>query len=858
MRQQSRKRRNFMRTSITIATFLVVGAGVAGAAALPNPYFGSDTLFTITGAAIAASLGAADVADYVGGGSGGGASAMAAGATVAAAAQQTAPMSRMIKSEGAVCTVGGFNGQTVKGAADTSASGIVIGLDGVDLFASTSTGASPACQGPDDTQANDNKGFGLVISGTTGVFANGNSGQNWKWALALVYGGLDLSAPSVIAACDSPARQALVANWSNFFQQAQAPGTCSNTNAACAVSGPTGGALWHAFRRDDTSGTSDVFATLLGLSPSTSSSSNNGFGASPYCNSLNWDVTAGTTTCPAKTGLHDQWVGPGGVIDPNSTTTYTGSNNSPTDGTPGAAGTGNHRRPPPGTWGDAPDPTQNKFTSADVLPTQQQDNDPIRRPCLGGKTNNVSIAGEEVCNIDNALGLVLPMVDTDFFANLSTPLQQYPTTPATTFVSGRSVNVLNCAPNGSGKHSGECANGDALNLATCAIPEGSGTTQVVATKATAAPSLIATRSNCAGHYGANPAASLAVNALDTFVLGGTSGANSGCLANAGTPDGRHYNVEMRNGVTTGSSFAQQFIPALGTSLDFAAGYNRIHQVETVLGANASGVGLAAGCQLVDMTDQIACLSQADPCSIGYAGDAGKAIATSGGPSNPGTSATGAWSGQTGPLGTFDSMRAAQTYPSTATVQLLGQAGEYQIARKLYFNSLVGFANIADTTGDPSATDELTLAKFEATAGDINSILIANKEFTLGNEFAGSPSGVDPQFCEDFNEQVVCNDSATAPANVNGCVGNAAVSLPAGAAGAAGSNTGAAAGSQVAGTSTICGDGIRQAYEECDNGSLATPANGHPTGNSSSDVTSGGCSPTCRCNLDFNNTTGVCN
>src|SRR5580692_860397 len=184
MRQQSRKRRNSMRTSITIATFLVVGAGVAGAAALPNPYFGSDTLFTITGAAIAASpLGAGDVADYVGGGSGGGATAMAAGATSAAAAQQTAPMSRMIKSEGDVCV--GFNGSTstTKGSTDTGASGIVIGLDGVDLFASTSTGASAACQGPDDTQANDNKDFGLVVSGTTGVFANGNTGQNWKWAL---------------------------------------------------------------------------------------------------------------------------------------------------------------------------------------------------------------------------------------------------------------------------------------------------------------------------------------------------------------------------------------------------------------------------------------------------------------------------------------------------------------------------------------------------------------------------------------------------------------------------------------------------------------------------------------------------
>jgi hypothetical protein len=854
---------------MTIATFLVVGAGVAGAAALPNPYFGSDLLLQITQQAISASLGAADVANYVGGGSGGGVAAMAAGATVAAATQQTTPSSRMIKNEGNVCTVGGFNGQTVKGAADTSASGIVIGLDALDIFSSTSTGAAPACQGPDDTQANDGKGFGLAFSGTANVFGTtsvgqtlaANSGQTWKWALALVYGGLDLSQPStVIADCDSPARQNLVANWNNFFQQTQvASNACSNssnpnTPSVCGAS-PINGALWHAYRRDDDAGVSDNFATILGLSPSTSASSNNGFGASPYCNALNWDVTAGTTTCPAKTGLHDQWVGPGGVIDPNSTTTYTGSNNTPVDGTPGAAGTGNHRRPPPGTWGDAPDPTQNKFTSADVLPTEQQDNDPIRRPCLGGKTNNVSIAGEEVCNIDNALGLVLSITDTDFVLNLANPLQQYPTTPQTNFTFGRSVNVLNCAPNGSGKHSGECANGDALNLSQCAIPDGSGTTQVVSTKATAPSSITATRSACAGHYGANPAASIAANALDTYVLGGTTGANSGCLANAGTPDGRHYNVELRDGHVTGSSFAQLFIPALGTSIDFAAGYNRIHQVESVLGGNGSGVGLAAGCQFVDMSDQIACFAQADPCSLGDGGDSGKAILLAGGPPNPGTNATGAWSGTTGPLGGFDSVRVAQTYPSTATVQLLGQAGEYQFARKLYFVSLVGFANIADTTGDPSATDELTLAKFEANPADLNAILVSNAEFTLGNEFNGAAP--DPQFCEDFNEQVVCNDTATAPANVNGCVGNP-TGIPAGLAGAAGSNTGAVGTNQAAGTSTICGDGIRQAYEECDNGSLESPANGHSKGNSSTDLTPGGCSPTCRCNIDFNVTTGVCN
>jgi hypothetical protein len=200
------------------------------------------------------------------------------------------------------------------------------------------------------------------------------------------------------------------------------------------------------------------------------------------------------------------------------------------------------------------------------------------------------------------------------------------------------------------------------------------------------------------------------------------------------------------------------------------------------------------------------------------------------------------------------------------VQKLGQAGEYQIARKLYFNSLAGFPTVA--TGLPSGDkDEYLLAKFEAsgqtvisgTSSDINSVLIAQKEFTLGAEFAGSGSGPDPQFCEDFNEQMVCNDSAGAPANVNGCLANAGVAgIPGGAAGVTGSNTGALGANQVAGTSTICGDGIRQAYEECDNGTVLNAPASHPLGNSSKDTTPGACSTTCRCIFDFNETSGQCN
>jgi hypothetical protein len=929
-----------MKTSITLATFLVAGAGVAGVSGLVNgtSWFGSDTLFTITQAVItAANPPGLSSSAYVGGGSGGGASAMAAGTTVAGAAQVTAPMSRMIKSEGHVCGTGagGFQGQSTPGGADLNATGIVIGLDGVDIYASPATGTAvggTTCNGPSDAQSNDNQGYGLAYSGTQNVFgttalgqtAAANSKQTWKWVLALVYGGNDLSvhggSPSGVPDCNQAARKNLVANWSSMFQNctntdsvctaqlscSDGSGACGSTATKTTACGSTTGAtcsvqgsiLWHAFRRDDTSGTSDVFATILGLSPGTSSSSNNGFGASPYCNAINIDTSATVTAqCTAavkgsSAGLpHDQWTGPGGIIDPASTLVIGAT-------TVGAAGSGNHHRPPPGTWGDAPDLTATGvINSADVLPTQQQDNDPIRRPCWGnGTTGNVTKAGEEVCNIDGALGLVLPMVDTDFMVTQS--LQQYPTNPTTNLLvlASRSVAVLTCPVTSASKHNGQCPNGDANAFSSCYVPiDGTNnTSQTLTQKSTQVGSLLNVRPSCASNYGANPAWSLANNALTT--------AASGCLANKGASDGRAYNLQMWNGNATSPVWVGELIPALlpngatapltcahypNACVDMAAGYNRIHAVETLLGAATTSppVGAAAGCQYEDMTDQIACLAQADPCSIGYAGDAGKAIQTAGIPNagtntlgSNGTSVSNAWFGTTGALGGLDSARVAQVYPSATTVQLLGQAGEYQIARKLYFNSLVGFQSLqpaatGNSTWSDSPANELEIAKFEANPAQMNSIVVAQKEFTLGQQFAGDTSGnPDPQFCEDFNEHNVCGTGA--PTNQNGCsslvcstlvaadsatcvtagatcgTGGTCLGMPTGipggAAGAAGSNTGAVGANQAAGTSTVCGDGIRQAYEECDNG----------TANSNSDTSAGGCSLTCRCNNDFVVTGGV--
>jgi hypothetical protein len=752
-----------MKTSIAIATFLVVSAGAAGAGALaePNPYQGSDTLFNVTRLSLT-SIGQV-AADYVGGGSGNGQAAMAASPVT----QTTAPMSRMINNGGGVCT---FNGGT-NGSTATNASGVVVGLDAVDIFASTNTGASAACTGGP--------------AGGNGILNSGGSihATTWKDALALVYGGKDNQ--TGVVDCNQASRVALVATWSNLFQNACANGStvCTDANHSTGTGVVSGTApLWHAWRRDEASGTSDVFSSILGLSPSTSTSAVHGFGASPYCNALNWDVTTNTAgTCNNKTsGLfnpHTQFTGPGGVLDPADTT-------------------GVHRMPPPGinglaVWGSAPAvfTFKGQKIAFDVLPTEMQDNDPIRRPCYGGSTKVSGKVGEDVCNIDGSLGLVLPMVDTDFVANIADPvnagqkLKQYPPVAQKctgAFINSIPPNVFSCGPSNN-FHAGECPNGDAPNGGQCVSPIAAGFGQCNANNSTVSASFV------------RPAAASA--------------------------DGRAFNLFMTNGSLTDGAvaFVQDPIPALGAgvSVDLVGGYSRIHSIDV------AATGLSP-CQMVDMTDQIGCLGQAEPCAIGYAGDGGKTWNThteqAGGPALPAAAGV-------------DAVNVFAVYPQVSTVQALGEAAEYPLSRKLYFNSLAGFSTVT--------SDELTLAKFESGTGTgttaFNSILTNSGFFQLGPQ-AGPPAAgslgvtggvANTQFCEDFNEQVVCNPTAATasalPANVNGCLTN-----PAG----------------IPTANTVCGNGTQEAYEECDNGT----ANG-TTGNK--------CSQTCRCTTFLDPATGAC-
>jgi hypothetical protein len=475
-------------------------------------------------------------------------------------------------------------------------------LPSVDVVSSAQTGASLTCNGTAD-----GSGTGIAYA-PPAVSASIPAGSQWRWALALVYGGLDIT--TGVTDCGQASRVALVNNWSGLFQNActnasAEGGVCSDATHTGAGDG-THAPLWHAFRPDDGSDAAQVFANLIGIATfiPASDTAVNGFGTSPYCNAINWDTNSennGGTHC--MLGGHDQWVGPGGVVDPSSNWRFNGFGVAETQiggvGDGGVSGGGNHRRPPPNTWGDHIDPNGNRVSSADVLSTSLQDNDPIRLPCVG-TANSTTGSAENVCNLDRSLGLVLSVAESVFITNpaqngsgdAGTVGNQYPSVACdNSWKLAKAPSVYNCAPfninnNHPSRHAGECPTGDLL-------------------------------------YGANNQCMIPINVANQ---------TSACLAKNSTfnptvknvflpvPDGRVYNMHMFDGdVVDGSiSYWQEPVAtALASTRDFVGGIGRIHQqnvVFTVLDGSQNA------CLQSDWSDQVGCLTQADPCSIGAASD----------------------------------------------------------------------------------------------------------------------------------------------------------------------------------------------------------------------------------------------
>jgi RHS repeat-associated protein len=795
---------------------------------------GADALVGVVNAVLAACPGAGAIND-VGGGSAAGESAMTSGS------QTIAPMTDFLGTSS--CTDGGAR-----------AEGLVVGLDGIRIVAAQTTAGTAACNGAAaDCDPTTDPTAGVAWNTTVTRPTKGAYTFNgWRDVLRILYGGV--SNDTNDTGCNSEIRAYVASHWSSFFESACTSGACTQ--------------IQHAFRPDDGSGTAVVFASLLGLSPSPSASAANGFGASPYCNAMNWDTATGTCLSTLKCSLRGtpcttvgapcspnancalnsgmQFIGPGGVAQGACTTngvcsdgtfcdashacgngttcqqhapcwlgytggvcgggtsTLIGAKCATPDGTTvcdpanpatvcqpqcgviqgtttpdtcvdieTARGTGDplgtHRRPPLGAWGDNPDPNGGAGNpvvgtatrSADAYPTSYQDNDPIRRSCVGTSTNNALRAGEEVCNIDGTLGLVLPIPPTEFLLSVRAPisgLQPYPTNPwSNTGKLGLAANVHNCAVRsgqvrGGSRHGAQCPNGDQETLGKCPVPTDDSST-------------------------------LTANGSSLCV---TSSATVAAKHRAiGNPDGRVYNLHIRDGTAASGTigYAIQTIPttapnatgiicadgsacpspgtvgtacldgsqcAVRLSLDFTGAFGRIHEVQSI----PANLG---GCKLANAADQIGCLVHADTCSIGVSG--------------------GNTSTQAGAV----ALKVNALDPTASCIQ----STTYPLWRKVYLSTQVGFPQVNGA--------ELALSQCTASATTMNPLLSASGFVPLPASGSNALNGGAP-YCEDFDEQVVCGASS----NANACSGNGAVALPT--------------------VSTTCGNGVVEALEECDKGS----------------------------------------
>jgi ABC-type phosphate transport system substrate-binding protein len=684
-----------MRKSIALGTFAALAAGSAAAGALDSvpSMRGSDTLKNITTAILdqCTALGTFTTDNaptkpgiqpivYDGTGSSNGENLL----KPAAATQNVSPMSRPLGT--GICD---------SAANRAGAEGLVFALDALSVvFDGSLTGPS------------------------TGIDVTSASGDGaWREVLRLIYAGMGPSGSNVFTRdCNSAARRALVSNWDDIFEGSTGT-TCSDSHPSVAGAGASGydqsntivePGLRHAFRRDEESGTTDVFLSNLGL-PSinfmqTGPSSSVIPAGSTTLQTAVYRALANSPFCNIRRpdDDHPPVSRSGSVIPPMYNV-----------GVPAAAGTGLGLVPYDPVLGDNP-----RFMAP--YHVEMQDQDPIRRRCIGRPVPIASAPNlplEQVCSVDGNLGLVLPINPPPA---LTTP-ERYPSIacddtlpfafgPAATRPTGDPV---------------RCPNGDAPQDGQCLLPVRADATQ---------PGGVAF--DCLNNAQNVPAA-----LFDTDG-NGSQFPDAPTTDGVGNADGRAYNLILRAANGSVRTINRPNPAALGTqALPIVGAFYRLHSTRSGL-VPPNHTRVCADDD--DATDQIGCLVQLNPCSMGFAG--GGAVSN-----NPGTVAA--------PVNNIA--------PTTANVQALVLGGStYPLARKLYLNSLLGFENIPDTGVDPGKDAEVEMARCFSSVPFNGTFNVASSAFG----FVPLPGGTGPAaaLCEDFNT-TVC---ATGPTpNVNGCATN---------------------------------------------------------------------------------------
>jgi ABC-type phosphate transport system substrate-binding protein len=682
-----------MRSSIALATFMALTAGTVGAGALDAvpSMVGSDTLKNLTVAVLnncTALHTLGDPIKYDGTGSGAGENALKI--IGASSTQLIAPMSRAMGS--AVCT-----GPTA--AQRAGAEGLVVALDGLAIIGNQ-----------------DNVGAeGIDYPGTAG-----NTSNQWRSVLRLIYTGMDISAGNnvFLRDCNSQARKDIVNNWDNVFHGTVT--SCTDSHPSVPGSGAAGydqsnaivePGVRHAFRRDDESGTTDVFLGQLSLS-----GVNFAQGAPSGSNTVQTAVyraLAGSPFCNNKRP-EDKWAPV--TLAANSTLGFNASQipEMTNVGVPTGAGTGLG-------FSTQLKGSANAKNMAPYL-TEYTDQDPIRRKCVGrGNNANAALPFEQVCSADGTLGVVLPITVP---AELTTA-ERYPTLPCEPgkgFFLAPALQRPTTDPL-------RCPNGDATQDGQCLLPVRTDATQ---------PNGVAF--DCI-----NPPGNVPQAVFDSDGDGsqfpdapGTDGRTD--------IDGRVYNLVLRKPSGEIRTVLRNDPSKVGTfQTPVAAAYYRIHTTRSLLlPPNHTAKTCAVN---DDATDQIGCLALASPCSIGYAGRGG--VTT-----NPGTVAALV----NGVAPTDTNIRAL----------VLGTTPVYPIARKLYLNTLQGFDILHDSSATVPGTDaEEEMAKCYATLPFNGTINLQSPAIGFVNLPPATGSSTPKPLCEDFNGSTVCSDAS----NTDACIGN---------------------------------------------------------------------------------------
>jgi hypothetical protein len=289
----------------TVALLSVAGS----AEAVPRDYRGSDTLekFTVELVARCGATGkypalAAGEFRYIGGGSTGGGTALAAGT------QDLAPMSRALNvNTNELCHTAIEAGPQGEDAVTISPAGSqaeqwAVALDGIVL--TTSAASASRCVNPATGDANFPASASLafaptkaltVRAGGTGAVTGTYTFANWRDVVRVLYAGADSTraaaqggaagqtAANRVERCSSDIRRSLVADWDNVIQGSD---DCGTVAGSCQNTANVGsGGIRHLLRRDDISGTTDTFLSLMGLASVGGSIPTGDLGSNePFCN----------------------------------------------------------------------------------------------------------------------------------------------------------------------------------------------------------------------------------------------------------------------------------------------------------------------------------------------------------------------------------------------------------------------------------------------------------------------------------------------------------------------------------------------------------------------------------------------